>query len=504
MRPADHRPARRVRGRSLFAALPSPRKSPPRGWAFKQGRLGRMATPRPAAPSAAARRSPPFRTTPPIPGGELLRQPGLGTQACGASQCLRERTPAADPSCTAVQFSQTVPPTARLPASRRPTPCSRAVAHHSHRRPAGHRRKHRRHLQRLRRPDRHHARTVSRRRSATSTARWRPSPDKVLIVTPIQTPGCSAGQFLTRVTADPARPASTTWPSTSAAGPTASPRCTSFTIDKSSGRVYMDLGSQDVPGSLNTQIPPDPRAPRGSTASSATRPTTASELRRPQLHHRAWFYNPARARATTAPAPSPCRPPVSFSDTWDNRCATLGAVAMIRSRLDRRRLRRSPAQSAPSIRRRLPDQNRGTCVEGPGDPQPSAVPGLPGLLAHPSPIRCVSQTMTDDCQPLRDRGCSQIGSRCMDTNPQGACMLYEQTWQCRVAVGTTSTITNCGGQQFCLDGRCFDAGTRRSPTSRVRCRTGGAARSRSLPGPEHAGGVQRATTTAAARSSSAW
>ena len=46
----------------------------------------------------------------------------------------------------------------------------------------------------------------------------------------------------------------------------------------------------------------------------------------------------------------------------------------------------------------------------------------------------------------------------MDTNPQGACMLYEQTWQCRVATGTTSTVTNCGGQQFCLDGRCFDTG----------------------------------------------
>ena len=37
-------------------------------------------------------------------------------------------------------------------------------------------------------------------------------------------------------------------------------------------------------------------------------------------------------------------------------------------------------------------------------------------------------------------------------------MLYEQTWQCRVATGTTSAVTNCGGQQFCLDGRCFDTG----------------------------------------------
>jgi conjugal transfer mating pair stabilization protein TraN len=44
----------------------------------------------------------------------------------------------------------------------------------------------------------------------------------------------------------------------------------------------------------------------------------------------------------------------------------------------------------------------------------------------------------------------------VETNPQGACMVYEQTWQCRVASGTTSTVTNCGSQQFCIDGQCFD------------------------------------------------
>ena len=45
--------------------------------------------------------------------------------------------------------------------------------------------------------------------------------DKVLIVTPIQTSGCP-GQFLTCVyPPTPVPPASTTWPSTSAAGPTA-------------------------------------------------------------------------------------------------------------------------------------------------------------------------------------------------------------------------------------------------------------------------------------------
>lgn len=103
-------------------------------------------------------------------------------------------------------------------------------------------------------------------------------------------------------------------------------------------------------------------------------------------------------------------------------------------------------------------QTAETCVEGPETRTIGGYPVQRDCWRYRASYTCVSQNSTDDCQPLRDRGCSQVDSRCMDTNPQGACMLYEQTWQCRVATGTTSTVTNCGGQQFCLDGRCFDTG----------------------------------------------
>ena len=99
-----------------------------------------------------------------------------------------------------------------------------------------------------------------------------------------------------------------------------------------------------------------------------------------------------------------------------------------------------------------------SCVEGPETRNIGGYPVYRECWRYRSQYSCVSQAMTDDCQPLRNRGCSQIGSSCVDTNPQGACMLYEQTWQCRVSSGSTSTITNCGGQQFCLDGKCFDTG----------------------------------------------
>ena len=98
------------------------------------------------------------------------------------------------------------------------------------------------------------------------------------------------------------------------------------------------------------------------------------------------------------------------------------------------------------------------CIDGPGTRTIGGLDVYRDCWRYEAAFTCQSANYVDDCQPLRDRGCSQVGSSCVDTNPQGACMLYEQTWQCRVASGSSSTITNCGGQQFCVDGHCFGAG----------------------------------------------
>lgn len=116
------------------------------------------------------------------------------------------------------------------------------------------------------------------------------------------------------------------------------------------------------------------------------------------------------------------------------------------------------AVAATSVRAADCQKAAESCVEGPETRNIGGYPVYRECWRYRAQYSCVSQAMTDDCQPLRNRGCSQIGSSCVDTNPQGACMLYEQTWQCRVSSGSTSTITNCGGQQFCLDGKCFDTG----------------------------------------------
>ena len=97
-----------------------------------------------------------------------------------------------------------------------------------------------------------------------------------------------------------------------------------------------------------------------------------------------------------------------------------------------------------------------TCVEG---PQTRTVQGYEiyrDCWRMRDDYTCISARSTSDCQALQDRGCSPLSATCMDRTTSGACMLSEQTWQCKVATGATTVVTNCGTQQFCQDGACFD------------------------------------------------
>jgi len=110
----------------------------------------------------------------------------------------------------------------------------------------------------------------------------------------------------------------------------------------------------------------------------------------------------------------------------------------------------SPAQAADCVK------NSEVCVEGPATRNVGGYQVYRDCWRTISQFSCISQTSENDCQPLRDRGCSQVGSTCVDTNARGVCMVYQQSWQCRIGAGATSTVTSCAGQQFCIDGQCFD------------------------------------------------
>jgi conjugal transfer mating pair stabilization protein TraN len=100
------------------------------------------------------------------------------------------------------------------------------------------------------------------------------------------------------------------------------------------------------------------------------------------------------------------------------------------------------------------------CIEGPETRMISGWPVTRSCWKYESKYDCISQNYVDECGPLVDQGCAQIGSVCVDNvdgNPS-KCSLYEQTYQCKVADGVSKNITDCGAQTYCVDGTCFDAG----------------------------------------------
>src|SRR5690606_5253129 len=116
------------------------------------------------------------------------------------------------------------------------------------------------------------------------------------------------------------------------------------------------------------------------------------------------------------------------------------------------------AVAVPSVRAADCQKAAESCVEGPETRNIGGYPVYRECWRYRTQYSCGSQAMTDDCQPARSRGGGGVGSRRADTIAHGACMLYEQIWQCRVCSGSTSTVSDCGGQQSCLDGKCFDTG----------------------------------------------
>jgi conjugal transfer mating pair stabilization protein TraN len=147
--------------------------------------------------------------------------------------------------------------------------------------------------------------------------------DKVLIVTPVQTPGCSDGQFLTRVTADPC-PGCIDYIAFDFSCGSNSYLMHAFTIAKASGQVFMELGSQIVPGTLNTQIPQTP-GPSRIDGSFCYQTHYSQSCSGANCSIGAWFSNPCQRTSYYGVSTFAMPTTVSFIDTWDNQCAALEA-----------------------------------------------------------------------------------------------------------------------------------------------------------------------------------
>ena len=70
---------------------------------------------------------------------------------------------------------------------------------------------------------------------------------------------------------------------------------------------------------------------------------------------------------------------------------------------------------------------------------------------------CAATTLTNDCQPLIDRGCTQVSTTCINTLPSGACDTNERTFSCQTSPAVQTQRTVCDQSSFCQGSTgCFD------------------------------------------------
>ncbi|MCA2968213.1 MAG: hypothetical protein INH43_06840 [Acidobacteriaceae bacterium] len=297
--------------------------------AFNQGaamgRSGNAAARTPISPTTAQGTVPGYTTSPPqasyFGGAGLGSQAGAATSACTAAG--NGNTPDAQ-ACNAVNFSQTNPtrrPTFSiapndplLTRARTITADPQSIAGNIAGTYSGCS------VQTTTTPDRFETALCHQYRTTETL-----TCDKVLIVTQVLTPGCSDGEFLTRVTADPC-PACIDYLAFDFSCAVNSYRMHVFTIDKGSGEVYMDLGTQNVPGALNTQIPQRP-GPSQIDGFYCYQTFYSQSCSGANCSIGAWFANPCQGTSFEGVSTFAMPTRVSFTDTWDNQCSALEARA---------------------------------------------------------------------------------------------------------------------------------------------------------------------------------
>lgn len=99
------------------------------------------------------------------------------------------------------------------------------------------------------------------------------------------------------------------------------------------------------------------------------------------------------------------------------------------------------------------------CVEGPETRVIDGISVYKDCWLTTETWQCPSATNVDECaQMAANQDCSMMGESCREYGPDGVtCTLTERRYRCKTSDGNTSTVTNCSGQLYCLNGTCYDA-----------------------------------------------
>jgi len=313
----------------VAVAIVAPAFAGPAAEAFEQGTaLGRAgsATARGNLTGATATTVPHFNATPPE--ASYFGSSGLGTPAAArVGACATPAGPAgsfADQACNAVQFSQENP--ARRPTytlapndplltrARAITADPQAIAGNLAGTYSACT------VETVTRPEVFETQTCHQYRTTeTHTC------DRILIVTPTQTPGCTAGQFLTRVSANPCPACIDTLAYDFTCGANGY-RMHVLTILKANGAVHQDLGIRNVPGTLNTEIP-QTAGPTQIGGVFCYQTFYSQSCSGANCTISVWFQNPCQGTSHFSRNTFAMPTTVTFTDTWDNQCAALEARA---------------------------------------------------------------------------------------------------------------------------------------------------------------------------------
>jgi conjugal transfer mating pair stabilization protein TraN len=96
------------------------------------------------------------------------------------------------------------------------------------------------------------------------------------------------------------------------------------------------------------------------------------------------------------------------------------------------------------------------CAEGAGIRNINGLDVYKDCWRYDRSYTCNGTTMVNNCGDLQAKGCTETAANCTMRLEDGTCALLQHAYQCKDGGGVTSTVTNCGGQNFCMNGNCFD------------------------------------------------
>lgn len=99
-----------------------------------------------------------------------------------------------------------------------------------------------------------------------------------------------------------------------------------------------------------------------------------------------------------------------------------------------------------------------TCTQGPGTRVINGMPVYRDCWEYKDDYSCLLPSKTNDCQPLKDKGCTPLDSTCLTQDPNGfGCTMKQISYSCVIRQGETRTEEDCSVRQVCQNGECWDA-----------------------------------------------